>query len=499
MFRDITGMSHCPPSPSIHFRYTRCLEAWSIVNVSAERIPDSQVVLTITIDTSRVEHAMERAYKKNVGKYRIPGFRPGKTPRRIFEQHVGRTWLLTEALEDLVPAVVNEEIKNQGLDSVAQPDLAIEAIEPEVVVKATVPVRPTVRLNNYRDIRVEEPVPDFDPAKTDEAIEDLRDRYAVVEPVEREVQEGDRVRLSVRGRVEDENLINQEDVDLSVRAEVFENVPGVYDQLLGMVAGDEFEWDYELPDDFKPERFAGKTIRYNLAVHDVKAVQRPELNDEFAQQVGEHFPTMAALRERLEQNQKERGERESRQVFEANAIQALIEGATMEYPPQMVEHELSHVLSELLGENAAGDRRAMERFLSAVGRTEEELRDQFRPTAITRIQRSLALDRLTEVEQIEVSDAEFEEELTALSQSAENPDEIIERFRSAELRPVIERQVKLRKTQERLLAIAKGEAPSPASGDGTDIEPEAFTPAAATTETTAEEETAEAASAAENQ
>ncbi|MGH2586730.1 MAG: trigger factor [Dehalococcoidia bacterium] len=163
------------------------------MKVTVERIPDSQVLLNIEIDPERVESSIDQAYKRLAPRTRIPGFRPGKAPRALVERHYGRDMLLHEALDRLVPLVVKEAIEAESIEIVDQPDLEIASLDP-VVVKATVPVRPTVEIGEYRALRVEpEPIV-VDPARVDEQLEDLRQRYATVEPVERPVEDGDVVR-----------------------------------------------------------------------------------------------------------------------------------------------------------------------------------------------------------------------------------------------------------------------------------------------------------------
>jgi len=219
------------------------------LNVTAERIPDSQVVLTIEVDPERLERSMDQAYRRVAPRVRIPGFRPGKAPRRVVELHLGREALLHEALDRLVPEVVEEAIKAQELEMVATPDLEITSLEP-VVIKATVPVRPNVDLGDYRALRVEPEPAEVDEAEVERTLESLRRRYADIEPIDRPVQEGDRVRLDITGEVEGRTVLRQEDVEVSVRAEELANVPGVFERLLGMGKGEEAECEAVLPEDY---------------------------------------------------------------------------------------------------------------------------------------------------------------------------------------------------------------------------------------------------------
>jgi len=335
------------------------------LNITSERIPDSQVLLTIEIDADRVERSMDQAYRRVAPKVRVPGFRPGKAPRQVLERHVGRTALLQEALDKLVPQVVEEAIKEQDLDMIDQPDLEISSLEP-VVVKATVPIRPSIDLGDYRSIRVEQEPITVDEASVDESVEGLRERYADIEPVDRPVQEGDRVRVNLTGEVEERRVLNQEDGEITVKPDILEATPGVYEHIIGMSKGDAADFEATLPEDYRRSELAGKTISYHLEVLDVKAANLPELTDEWAQEVGEGFTNLEALRSRIRDDKRARAEQEAAGSYQNQAIEALVAGATLEYPPQLVEREVEHMVRELTqntGLTGADERRYLDRLL----------------------------------------------------------------------------------------------------------------------------------------
>lgn len=435
------------------------------LNVTAERIPDSQVVLTIEVDPERVEKSMEQAYRRVAPRVRIPGFRPGKAPRRVVELHLGRETLLHEALDRLVPEVVEEAIKAQELEMVATPDLEITSLEP-VVIKATVPVRPTVDLGEYRALRIEPEPVEVDEAEVERMLESLRRRYADIEPVERPVQEGDRVRLDITGEVEGRTVLRQEDVEVSARSDDLANVPGVYERLLGMSKGEEVEFEAVLPEDYARRELAGKPIHYRVRVLEVKSERLPELNDDFARQVGEGFESVAALRERIRADLRARAEEEAKRRLEEKAVAALVEQARLEFPPQLVEREIDHLVQDITRPAAGEGRRALERFLQQVGRSEQELREELRPTAIERVKRSLVLSRLAELEGIAVTPEEIEQELASLAGTSPQAAQIRQLFDTPSGREVIERQLRSRRTLERLVQIVTGQAPAAPPGQG---------------------------------
>jgi trigger factor len=428
------------------------------LNVTAERIPDSQVLLTIEVDPERVERSMDQAYRRVLPRVRVPGFRPGKAPRRILERHVGRETLLHEALDRLVPEVVNEAIKDQDLQVVDEPDLEISSLEP-VVIKATVPIRPTIDLGDYRTLRLEmEPVT-VDEAQVEQTIDELRHRYATIEPVDRPIQEGDRIRASVTATSDGRPFVEQEDAELTVTPEGLAALPGLYDRLLGMSKGESAEFDAALPDDYRRPDLAGQPVHYQVTILDVLQEVLPDLNDEFARGVGEGFASMEALRERIRSDLRTRAEDAARRNLQERAVEALTAQATVEYPPQLVEREIDHMLRDIT-QPAGGDRRALERALQQAGRSEAELRAELRPGAVDRVKRTLVLSRLAELEGIEVTEADVEQELNNLAGDSPQASQIRQIFDTPSGREWIERQVRSRRTLDRLTDIVTGQAPA---------------------------------------
>ncbi|MGH2584947.1 MAG: trigger factor, partial [Dehalococcoidia bacterium] len=327
-------------------------------------------------------------------------------------------------------------------------------------VKATVPIRPTIELGDYRALRVEPQPVEVDAAKVDEALENLRERYATVEPVERSIEDGDVIRADVLATAEGRELVNQEDVELTVTEDGLRGLPGLYSTLLGLAAGAHETAEAIAPEE-TGEELAGKTIAYDITVKDVKARVLPELDDEFAKEVGESFPTLAALRERVESDLRERLQTEADQKLEEDALAKLVEQSTVEFPPQLIEREVEHMLRD---QGVPGDdRRTFERMLQRAGVNEEDLRAQFRPVAGERVKRTLILAKLRELENLSVTPEEVNEELDRISSGGPQGEQLRQIFDTESGREAIERSLVSRRTVERLRQIALGEAPEPAA------------------------------------
>ena len=458
------------------------------MKVTVESLPDSQVLLNIEIDPERVESSLNDAYKRLAPRARVPGFRPGKAPRALVERHYGRETLLHEALDRLVPTVVSEAIEQEKLDIVDRPDLEIASLDP-VVVKATVPVRPTIELGDYRSIRVEQPPIEVDPARVDESLESLRERYATVEPVERPIEEGDVIRADVRAEADGGELFSEEEAELTVTDEGLKTLPGLREKLIGLAAGARETFEVSIPEEDEQE-LAGVTITYTVHVKDVKARVLPELDDEFAKEVGEGFPTLQALRERVEGDIRSRLEREAENKLEEEALEKLVAQATIEYPPQLVEREVERMMVD---QGAPDDRRSFERLLQRAGLNEAQVRGQFRPAAEERVRRSLVVSRLREMEGIAVAPEDVDAELARMTEGP-NGDQLRQIFDTETGRQALERSLLQQRLSERLRQIVRGEAPElPAVAAGTEPEPAvtaAAEPDARTTDSPARPESA---------
>jgi len=362
-----------------------------------------------------------------------------------------------------VPEVVEEAIKAESLDIIGVPSLEIASLDP-VVVKATVPVRPTVEIGDYRTLRVEpEPVV-VDPARVDEQLEELRDRYATVEPVERPVEDGDVVRADVRATVDGAPIHEEEDAELTVSAEELERdggLPGLHARLIGMSAGEQSEFEHTLPEDATdgdhPHGLRGETIHYTVALKDVKTRVLPDLDDEFAKEVGESFPTLVALRERLESDLRSTLETEAERKLDEQALDALVAQSQIEFPPQLVEREIDRVLHEQF--IPGDDHRAFERSLRNAGLSEDALKEAMRPGAVERVRRSLVLNRMRDLEGITVTADDVTAELDRMSDGLPQSADFRRIFDTETGRESIERTLLTRQTLERLRQIVRGEAP----------------------------------------
>ncbi|HLB28768.1 MAG TPA: trigger factor [Dehalococcoidia bacterium] len=430
------------------------------MRIASETLPDRQVSLEIEVDPERVERSLEGAYRRLGRRTRIPGFRPGMAPRTVVERFLGRDALLREALDDLLPQVVQEALDEQGLEAIDLPSLEVKSLEP-VVVKATVPLKPRVELGDYGQVRVPREEVGVPEERVEAVLDDLRHRYATWEPVDRPVEKGDLVRADVAATVEEKTILEEEDAEFQItEGEVLE-IPDVLMELVGAKEGEVREFSRLLPESHPRPSLAGRPCLFRFAIKAVKEEQLPALDDGFAREVGEGFPTLAALRERTVQDLKAQAQEEAEAAYREQAMEALLSQATVEFPPVLLEREVDRLLRERVGYED------LEGYLRRLGRSEEDLREELKPLALQRVSRSLVVNKLAEVEGIQVAPQETAEEIERMVETSSRSEELQRLLTSDAGRGAIARALLGRRVMVRMAAIAAGEmeAASPASSE----------------------------------
>lgn len=438
------------------------------MKVSTERLPQSQVMLQIEVEDERLERAMESAYRRLAAKAKVPGFRPGKVPRVVLERHLGEHAILYEALDHLMPQIYREALEQEAIDPIDQAEYELVTEQP-LVAKFTVPVRPTVDLGDYTSLRVpSEPVV-LEPERVQERLEALRHRYATLEPVIRPVQWGDIVRADVKGTVDGTVIANEEGAEFQLLEGRTISLPGFAEALIGREKGGDFEFEVAVPEDTPDERLRGRQARYRVQIKELKQENLPELDDDFARQVGEGFPGLTALRSHIEEDLRLALESEAQHRYHDRILEALLRRVQIDYPPVLAEREAERLLREQSGASqppkgraGAASRDELERYLQQVGKSEEELKAELLPLAEERIRRSLVLSEVTEAEHIEVTDAEVEAEISRLSSGAGGQaDEVRRLFSNDSAKESLRRSLMTRKTLKRLVEIASADGATP--------------------------------------
>ncbi len=425
------------------------------MKVTKEKTENSQAYLTVEMDPAEVEESMEKSYKKLVLTRKVPGFRKGKTPRPIFEKYYTRKSLLEDAIDDLVPEAYRKAVKEQELEPIANPQIELTQTEP-VVFKAVVPLKPIVKLGDYRQIRETPEAPrETGDKEIEEVIERLRHSNATWEPTSREVKAGDLLTLDIASDIEGKPFINQKAAQFQATTGATFPVSGFSEQLVGLKKDEEKGFELQFPANDPRTDYAGKTVKFKVKLNEIKEEKMPEVNDDFAKQIDQQFTTVAALREKIATNLKEQAAEDARLAFEDKVLQIAVDQSQIEFPEVLTDSEIHNLIDQRFR-----TRQEFESYMKATGKTEEQLHDQLHEelesVAKTRVTRSLMLGKVAEEEKIEVAPSEIDADIERMLKSAgDNQETLSKSLNTPEVRESIQQRLLTRKTVERLVEIAK--------------------------------------------
>lgn len=424
------------------------------MKVTRESATPIEVTLTIEMDSQDEDPFIDRSYRRSVGRMSIPGFRRGKAPRSIVESFVGRTALLQEALEFMIPETLDQVLRDEGLQAFVEPEIELNDLEP-VSFKAVVPLEPVVDLGDYQSIRVEESPVEITDEQVDEIIQRLQQEAAPWEPADRAVQYGDLLNLNVEGTIDGEQVVDDEAVDYVPEEANVLPFPGFAQHLENMAEGESKDFTLTIPDDYPRPQFAGKDCEFHVEVLSVKEKNLPELDDEFAKGVGEGFETYDALLEHVRGRLTEESEAEAARELEIKSLDELVSLARVEASETLFRRELDSMQRER-EQMLQNQRLDMNTYLRFIGKTEEEFLDELRPNANDRLTRYLVMRKLSQVEEIEVSDEELESEIESrLETAGESGEQLRRAFASEAVRDNIRSSMLNQKIVSRLVEIVR--------------------------------------------
>jgi trigger factor len=384
------------------------------VKVAAQEIEHSQVVLDIEVEDERFERAVDQAYKRIVQRINVPGFRKGKAPRALVERMVGREALVEDAVEQLVPQVIEDAVKQQDLVMVArlrENDLEVVSTQP-LQIKATVPVKPKVELGDYKALKIEATPAEVTDEQVDAVLNRLRESHATWEPVERAVELGDRVAIDVLAKAGETTVMESKDAEYVVSEDGPQPAEGFAEAIVGMTADESKTVTLKLPEEHRNKELAGQEAEFELTVHWVKAKILPELDDELPTTVGTEHSSLEELRGAIRENLSAREEHERRVAHEEKVVDSVVEQATMDLPPQLVEEEAGRLVQQL-AQNLERQGIPLQSYLRFTQKTEEQFRAEMMAQAERSVRRGEVLNAIAQAEGIDVTDDEIRDMMQA--------------------------------------------------------------------------------------
>ena len=376
---------------------------------SCEKLEKSRVALTIEVGAEEFEAAVNKAYLKMRGKMNIPGFRPGKAPRKMIESMYGAEVFYEEAVNAVLPDAYESAVDEQKLEVVGYPQVEVESVGKEgAVFKCTVAVYPEVELGQYKGLEAVKAEVKVMAADVNARLKEMADRNSRLVAVERAVKKGDTANIDFEGF---DNGVAFEGgkgdaFDLEIGSGSF--VPGFEDQLIGMKAGEEKDIDITFPENYTPE-LAGKPVVFHVKVNEVKVKELPAIDDEFAKDVSE-FDTLKELKADIKKKMIEERTTAAQRAFEDVLMTKVAEGVKADIPEEMIELQAQQLVDGFKQQLAAQGI-PYDQYLKMTGMEEAKIMADAKEPAANQVKMDLAIRAIIKAEGLEVSDEEVETEM----------------------------------------------------------------------------------------
>ncbi|EMC08260.1 trigger factor [Streptococcus mutans] len=388
------------------------------MSTSFENKATNRGVVTFTISQDKIKPALDQAFNKVKKDLTAPGFRKGHMPRTVFNQKFGEEALYEEALNSILPAAYEEAVAELELDVVTQPKVDVKSMEKgkDWEITAEVVTKPEVKLGDYKNLEVSvEESKEVTDAEVDEKIERERNNLAELVLKEDAAVEGDTVVIDFVGSVDGVEFDGGKGDNFSLELGSGQFIPGFEDQLVGKKTGETVKVNVTFPEDYQSADLAGKDATFVTTIHEVKAKEVPELDDELAKDIDEEVETLDELKAKYRKELEATKETAYNDAVEAAAIDLAVANAEIvELPEEMIHDEVQRAMQEFMG-NMQRQGISSEMYFQLTGTTEEDLRKQYEADADKRVKTNLVIEAVAKAEGFEATDEEIEKEISDLA------------------------------------------------------------------------------------
>ena len=377
--------------------------------------------LEISVDHETFEAAVNRVYKKQVGKFNVPGFRKGKAPRSIIEKMYGKGFFYEDAINDVLPEAYESAIKEAELDVVGRPEFDIKSIDENgAVLTAKVYVKPEVEIKDYKGIKATRKVEPVTDEEINAEIATVQNRNSrEIEVTDRAAANGDVATIDFDGYVDGVAFEGGKGENYNLKLGSGSFIPGFEDQVVGKNIGDNFDVNVTFPEDYHAKELAGKPAVFKVTIHKLSAVELPTLDDDFAKDVSE-FDTFDEYKADLKAKIEKRHETAADNEVDEQLSVALMEKLEADIPECMFETETENFVRDY-------DNRLrmqgldLKTYFQYTGMTLETLREQMRPQAERQVKLRLALEKIAALEALEATEEEINGEYESIANSYNVP------------------------------------------------------------------------------
>ncbi|MBO5559589.1 trigger factor [Ruminococcus sp.] len=374
--------------------------------------------LEIEIPAKDFEEALQKAYLRARKNISMPGFRKGKAPRKLIEKEYGEEVFYEDAVNLLYAPVVNGAIDESGLDLVTQPEVEVVAISKEegVQLKAKCTTRPEVEVKDYKGIEVEKVVNAVTDEDVQKKLDELREKNVRIVTVDdRAAENGDTVKIDFEGFKDDVAFEGgkAEDFDLELGSGQF--IPGFEDQIVGHSAGESFDINVTFPEEYQVKDLAGAPAVFKINLKSISKKELPELDDDMVKDSTD-FDTVDEYKADIKAKLEEAAEKAADAKVEGDIFDKVIENMTAEIPEVMYDNRVNEMVAEL-EQRMAPQGISLDMYMQFTGQTIDTIKKGYAEQAEKQVKLRLALEKIAELEKVEVTDEELEEEFKNLSET----------------------------------------------------------------------------------
>ena len=378
---------------------------------------DGKVVIAFSATKEEFAKGLDQAFKRAVKRVNAPGFRKGKLPRAVFNKMYGEEALFQDAVDFVLPAAYTKAIDELEVSPLAMPDIDVKEISKEEGVKfeAVVTVKPNVELGEYKNLGLEKDSVEVTDADVEERLDSLLSRQAEWQIKEGESKKGDIVVIDFKGFIGDEAFEGGEAKGYELELGSGSFIPGFEEQLEGKVAPVDTEVNVTFPENYQVADLAGKAAKFEVTIHDVKEKVLPELTDEFVKEFSkEAASTVAEYKEKLKEEIKLEKENLAEKSYSDKVISTAVENAKVSVPEKLVEQEVNSMFEQFTG-NLSRQGLSFDLYEQFTGKGEADLKAEMKSDAENKIKTSFVLGEIAEVEKVEVTEADIDEEVKELA------------------------------------------------------------------------------------
>lgn len=388
------------------------------MSLQVEKLEKNMAKLTIEVPAEEFDAAIKNAYNKNKNKFSIPGFRKGKAPLAMLENMYGAGIFYEDAANEVIDASYPKAAEESKEEIVSTPEIKVTQIEKgkAFIYEATVALKPEVTLGEYKGVEVKK----AEAVVTDEDVENeltaaRKKNGRLIDVEDGAIEDGDNTIIDFTGYIDDKTFDGGAGTDYPLVIGSHSFIEGFEDQLIGKKKGETCDVNVTFPAEYHADELAGKPAKFVVTIKEVKRNELPELNDEFASEVSD-FDTLDEYKADIRKKLQEKKEQDAKVENENNVIEKVVENAQMELPQPMVDTQAREMV-ENYARRLQSQGLNINDYMKYTGMTPEKLMEQMRPEAEKRIKTRLVLEKVVEVENVEVSDEKLDEQINEIAAS----------------------------------------------------------------------------------